>query len=1577
MASEQEKLTLSPNPLTNTHQAIPPVVNDVDERKPKPCGEVVSLEPQPHEDETTLGTTPKFELYIAEICHPLPLLIAMKAIRSSETKLIDGILANIPDSIMNLARIAQEMGIIPLEVMNTLKTLDPSIPHRLRCRYLLLHAYKYMTTLEHVMNWLETLSLVEGTASALSQIKQENDFLAHKIGSVFSSVERVQEFGSSLGIQDNKVEEETASCALERVILQRFPQTPYYTGRLDYVGQYGTVALAEKVGEFCDVRLSHFAETEGLKIIHQTTEVQVFEGNSALLEVQVEGNLKLYSCAWYHYENNTVYRLYSNIFNLCDVGLESEGHYTFKYIYRHNLFSVPYGSAPIHVAVVTPLDKYQKVLIDRYTAQPEVPVDTWPPKSSVTFINLALIKQDSIQKAGEYGRGTIRGDMDDIIKDKESIMYDEVMGNLSSGARVLIEGRPGSGKTTFVHKLSRDWANKDITMKYVRLFFLIQLRVFSSDPNINLHDIIGCYCNDHQGLKEIVEYAAKHNGLGLGFVLDGLDEYQPQNKNVFIFKLIRKEVLPKSVVIVASRPAATADFRSIATRHIEVLGFLKPQIYDYIDSYQFYANCKRPGLHKYLDAHPNVLHMCYLPIHISMVCFLFDRLTKDLPETETEIYRVFTKFAVLRMLYRYNSRSEVSLETLDDLSPLHKSRYLKVCKLAFRMTLSTKQVMRQAEVKSLLATIEEKELFGLITVDNIATICGFQDVYTFLHLTFQEFLSAYYISSLEEKEQMEIIEEHGEAMQMKQVWKFFCGLVEFDASGSKFKTLVSQAQHGALHRIQCSFESQQPSTCDHVTEDNCLKFSDCFVTSSDFTAMAFVISNTHQQCVLKVVLDKCTFGFEGVNILARKSNARLSLITTLCYYGHNCTDAQLATLKKLACSLSGLKVLGVTSTNFEDKNFSVFVTDFKHASLEILKVSITHDYIPSLFYAMAEAFFSQCSNFVNICFTGCDPEKLNATFLPYIFYCNFREIDMSFCRLKPIEFEVLSSDLQVNGERTTILSLTDCGIDDNAVLCLARGINNCTTLEVLNLNCNFIGDDGAISLVDNISSRNISLLNLSCNKIGNRGALAIASALKHKECRLHLWNNSFSNHESILAIMPKTDFRTLEVTRYVRCYSDLPSFCEGNEDCKNLLVLNLTGCTLTDKGVKALDESLKCCGNLKSFSYGSTFMKTTESDVRMILSALLHCKCLLNLTLTNMKLNPDGLKMLVNSLEHTSLFKLNIIHSHIYDHAVQIIARPLERSLKISYCDIGNAGTAISQSIKFLSLHELDISSNGIQCQGAQAWADGLKHCFYLAILNISHNRIGDDRTCSLAKALKYCTNLTKLNIKTNGIGDDGACALADALVQCTNFTKLNISHNNIGDDGACSLAGALVHCTNLTELNVNCNVIRSRGACSLADALVQCTNLTKLNISHNNIGDDGACSLAKALVHCTNLTELNVNCNDIQSRGACSLAKALVDCTNLIKLNIGTNHIGDDGACALTNALVHCTNLTELNISQNLIRNRGACSLANILVHLTNLTNLNISHNYIREKGASALANALVHCTNLNFIHDDFSAWV
>ena len=481
--------------------------------------------------------------------------------------------------------------------------------------------------------------------------------------------------------------------------------------------------------------------------------------------------------------------------------------------------------------------------------------------SSNTYISLALIKQESIHHAGDYGRVTIRGDADDIYKDKESLTYDKAFSGLESGARLLVEGRPGSGKTTLVHKVSQDWAGGKLKFKQMRLLILVHLRAFCSDASIDLNDILKCYFQI-QPINEISVYAGEHNGLGFCFILDGLDEYLPNSNSAFIYQLIRKKVLPKSVVLVASRPAAASKFRSIASKQVEVIGFLKPQISDYINNYPF-SKPKQYELHQYLHEHPNVHHMCYLPIHAAMVCFLFDRLDADIPQTETDIYRQFTKFTILRILYRSDEdQSQVYMNSLEDLVGPRKEVYYKICKLAYEMCRSSKQVMTQAEAQSTFNAQDDSDSLGLITLDKMAMLCGFQRMYTFLHLTFQEFLAACYIASLEEDGQSSVIVKLGSAEQMKQVWKFYCGLVRFDAECIwKFETIISRKEHGSLFRVQCAFESQQPHVCDVVAEGNCLSFNDTFLSPSNFTEIAFIfqmyIKILYLACLLLgVCLDK-------------------------------------------------------------------------------------------------------------------------------------------------------------------------------------------------------------------------------------------------------------------------------------------------------------------------------------------------------------------------------------------------------------------------------------------------------------------------------------------------------------------------------------------------------------------------------------------------------------------------------------------------------------------------------------------------------------------------------------------------
>ena len=76
----------------------------------------------------------------------------------------------------------------------------------------------------------------------------------------------------------------------------------------------------------------------------------------------------------------------------------------------------------------------------------------------------------------EFLRQTIHGSVDDIMKDKDDIKYDEVFTEVEEGARLVFEGRPGCGKTTMMNKVSQDWANGKIFAS--SLLFLVHLRRF-------------------------------------------------------------------------------------------------------------------------------------------------------------------------------------------------------------------------------------------------------------------------------------------------------------------------------------------------------------------------------------------------------------------------------------------------------------------------------------------------------------------------------------------------------------------------------------------------------------------------------------------------------------------------------------------------------------------------------------------------------------------------------------------------------------------------------------------------------------------------------------------------------------------------------------------------------------------------------------------------------------------------------------------------------------------------------------------------------------------------------------------
>ncbi len=212
-----------------------------------------------------------------------------------------------------------------------------------------------------------------------------------------------------------------------------------------------------------------------LEILDQSYNTEVAEGKSTLLEVQVSSS----GCESYQWSKDgkplldraDLFGVCSNILYIDKASKGSEG----KYSCRVSRSDETECSDEISLSVVYPPEKRE--LLKLYSnSERKSAKDSWPPTGNSEFINLALIrKQERGKNKCDYY--TVRGDMDDILESKKVAEYEKVFKEYKEGGLLLVEGRPGCGKTTLVHKITRDWMEGKKILQGARMVFLVTLRL--------------------------------------------------------------------------------------------------------------------------------------------------------------------------------------------------------------------------------------------------------------------------------------------------------------------------------------------------------------------------------------------------------------------------------------------------------------------------------------------------------------------------------------------------------------------------------------------------------------------------------------------------------------------------------------------------------------------------------------------------------------------------------------------------------------------------------------------------------------------------------------------------------------------------------------------------------------------------------------------------------------------------------------------------------------------------------------------------------------------------------------------
>ena len=225
-----------------------------------------------------------------------------------------------------------------------------------------------------------------------------------------------------------------------------------------------------------------------------------------------------------------------------------------------------------------------------------------------------------------------------------------MLGDGQQARCIIVEGIPGIGKSTFSWHLGVCWSQKEILHGY-HLVVLLRLRDESVKNAKNISDL---FRHKEQAAPEhaaVVDWIRSQDGDGVMMVLDGYDELSSHLQTSSIFAdIIKGEVLPKMTVLVSSRPSANQYFYQLChsqkCQFIEVIGFGKEEIQQYVDGALEHNKELRDQLKYYLEHHPHIHGLMYVPLNCAIVVQVFRDQMKNKsqpPQTHTELYKLLVK----------------------------------------------------------------------------------------------------------------------------------------------------------------------------------------------------------------------------------------------------------------------------------------------------------------------------------------------------------------------------------------------------------------------------------------------------------------------------------------------------------------------------------------------------------------------------------------------------------------------------------------------------------------------------------------------------------------------------------------------------------------------------------------------------------------------------------------------------------------------------------------------------------------------------------------------------------------------
>ena len=515
----------------------------------------------------------------------------------------------------------------------------------------------------------------------------------------------------------------------------------------------------------------------------------------------------------------------------------------------------------------------------------------WPPCHSNKLVKLELVERE---KGERFSANTHRGREDKRTPLAYGDLFKEESGK-KAVRKVLVEGDAGIGKTTLSTSISEDWS-RDKLFKEYELLLLLPLRHKKVASAGSLPELLQLLHPSPGVCESVARYLEEGEGEKVVIIADGWDEVSESNRQEgsFLYQLLF-ETFPLMSVVVTSRPSASGPLHRLPCidRLVEIKGFSKEDIKEYIKS-EFPSDEKKAGdLLEQLESNPLVESVCSVPLNCAIVCHLWRCLEETLPSTMTQLY---TKI-ILNVMFRNIQKNDtfkniLSLSNFNALPKDLQQPFWRLCEFAFQMLKNNQIVFSQEELVEFLPlglALDDKILcFGLLQSVETVLETGHGVSFHFLHLTFQEFLASLYLSRQPPETQLEVFRACGSESHFTLIWRFFFGICFYNTQ-SELKSkecYVKQVIHCVydkstyltqeLYLCHCAFEAQNDVVDSEavsiiITSNLSHKIYGTFGhshTAHDCAAVLYVIANMQECSGMRIEFNDCGVRVNQIRTLA-------------------------------------------------------------------------------------------------------------------------------------------------------------------------------------------------------------------------------------------------------------------------------------------------------------------------------------------------------------------------------------------------------------------------------------------------------------------------------------------------------------------------------------------------------------------------------------------------------------------------------------------------------------------------------------------------------------------------------------